>query len=74
MSNDQWLRPYLRHARLTECTESRFAAIANGIEQGAIGSREFRRQKERLRKRKERFEKKSIAWLAAQEAKRKAGK
>lgn len=71
MSNDQWMRSYLRHARLTECTESRFTAIAKGIDQGAISSRDYRRQKERLRKRKERFEKESIAWQAAQAAKRK---
>lgn len=69
MSNDQWLKSYLKFARPTESSGSRFECISRGIEHGAMNSREIRRERERLKRRREQFEKRSIAWQRAQEQK-----
>lgn len=74
MSDDQWLRGYFSLARPTENNGNRFAKLTKGITPGEISSRDQRRELARVNKRRERAERKAIAWQAAQQAKEKARK
>ena len=58
--------------RPTESGGSRFTAIRYGIDHGAMGARDQRREMARVKKRYERAVREGIAWQAREEAKRAA--